>query len=85
VGVGLVLLFASLLESTLFLNDWTGFVSFGVDSVTYYGFDLFSEAMPKDVLLPMHYAALAFVVGSLCLPSIYSMMHGSVKRLRKRG
>jgi hypothetical protein len=44
VGVGVVLLLASLLESTAFLVKWVGFVAFGVDSVTYYPFDVFSEA-----------------------------------------
>ncbi len=38
---GIVLLFSSLLESTLFLLKWVGFASFGVDSVTYYPFDVF--------------------------------------------
>jgi 4-amino-4-deoxy-L-arabinose transferase-like glycosyltransferase len=83
VGVGLILLFASLLESVLFLNDWTGFVSFGVDSVTYYGFELFSEAMTNEVLLPMHYAALILIVGSMFLPWMFSMMHRSLKGLNR--
>jgi 4-amino-4-deoxy-L-arabinose transferase-like glycosyltransferase len=74
VGVGSVLPFASLLESTLFLNDWTGFVSFGVDSVTYYGFNLFSEAMSEALLKPLHFAGLILAVGSLLTPSIVSLL-----------
>jgi 4-amino-4-deoxy-L-arabinose transferase-like glycosyltransferase len=83
VGVGLILLFASLLESVLFLNDWTGFVSFGVDSVTYYGFELFSGAMIDEVLLPLHYGALVLIVGSMFLPWLLGIMHRSLKGLNK--
>ena len=83
VGVGLILLFASLVESVLFLNDWTGFVSFGVDSVTYYGFELFSDAMIDEVLLPLHYGALVLIVGSMFLPLMLRIMHRSLKGLKK--
>ncbi len=68
VAVGVVLLFAVLLESLLFLNAWTGFVAFGVDSVTYYGFMVNSDALTAGVLLPMHYAAGVLVVACLVLP-----------------
>lgn len=83
VGVGLVLLFASLLESTLFLNDWTGFVSFGVDSVTYYGFNLFSEAVSDDFLLPMHFAALVLIVLGMFWPLVSSTARRSLRGLQK--
>lgn len=83
VGVGAILLFASLLESTLFLNDWTGFVSFGVDSVTYYGFNLFSEAITDEVLLPLHYAALILTAGSMILPLVVSAVQRSLKGFHK--
>lgn len=64
VGVGLILLFASLVESTMFLVKWSGFVAFGVDSVTYYPFDVFS--MPMDgYFQPFHYAAIVLIVLSL--------------------
>ncbi len=68
VVAGAVLLFAVLLESLLFLNAWTGFVAFGVDSVTYYGLMVNSDALGAGVLLPMHYAAMFLVVASLVLP-----------------
>ncbi len=72
-GAGLVLLFASLLESLFFLNAWTGFVAFGVDSVVYYGFVVFSGAMENSSLLFLHYAALVLVLASLVFPSV---LHG---------
>ncbi len=70
IGVGLVLLFASMLESLLFLNDWIGFVAFGVDSVTYYGFNVYSDAAASSILEPMHYLAVLLMVGGLVLPSL---------------
>jgi len=73
-GVGLTLLFGTLLESLLFLNTWTGFVAFGVDSVVYYGFELFSQAMDSGILFAMHYTGLVLVVGAMFLPSLYGMM-----------
>ena len=63
----MVLLFASLLESTLFLIKWLGFVSFGVDSVTYYPFNVFSGPM-EGYFQVFHYAALVLVVLSLAFP-----------------
>ncbi len=84
IGVGLVLLFASLLESTLFLNDWTGFVSFGVDSVTYYGFNLFSEAISEALLEPLHFAGLLLAVGSLLTPSIVVLLKRFFRSINKR-
>ena len=84
VGVGSVLLFASLLESVLFLNDWTGFVSFGVDSVTYYGFNLFSEAMSEALLEPLHFAGLILAVGSLLTPSIVLLLNRFFRSKNKR-
>jgi hypothetical protein len=68
VAVGAILLFAVLLESLLFLNAWTGFVAFGVDSVTYYGLMVNSNAMGAGVLLSLHYVAGVLVVASLVLP-----------------
>jgi 4-amino-4-deoxy-L-arabinose transferase-like glycosyltransferase len=65
----IVLLFSSLLESTLFLLKWVGFASFGVDSVTYYPLDVFSEPM-IGYFVPFHYAGLALIVLSLAAPLI---------------
>jgi 4-amino-4-deoxy-L-arabinose transferase-like glycosyltransferase len=63
VGVGLVLLFGSMLESIVFLNRWVGFASFGVDSVTYYPFNVFS--WPAEGYLQLHYAAFGLIL--LCV------------------
>jgi 4-amino-4-deoxy-L-arabinose transferase-like glycosyltransferase len=73
IGVGLVLLFASMLESTLFLNKWSGFVAFGVDSVTYYPFDVYSG--PADgYFQEFHYTAIVLIVLSITLPLILSSL-----------
>ena len=68
VVLGLVLLFASMLESLAFLNKWVGFVAFGVDSVTYYPFDVFSSPMGSGYFEVFHYAAIVLVVFSVALP-----------------
>jgi hypothetical protein len=81
VGAGLILVFASLLESTFFLNTWTGFAAFGVDTVTYYGFNVYSDAVAGDNLLVMHYGALAIIVASMFLPSMFGLMKRSIKQL----
>jgi 4-amino-4-deoxy-L-arabinose transferase-like glycosyltransferase len=71
VGFGLVLLLASLIESMVFLNEWVGFVSFGVDSVTYYPFDVYS--IPEESSLQaFHNAAIILVVFSTALPLLAS-------------
>jgi 4-amino-4-deoxy-L-arabinose transferase-like glycosyltransferase len=81
IGAGLTLLFASLLESTLYINTWTGFVAFGVDTVTYYGFEIYSEALSSDVLAPLHYGALILLVASMFLPQMFGAMKRSLKTL----
>ena len=63
----LVLLLASMLESIAFLNKWGGFVSFGVDSVTYYPFDVYSGPM-ESYFQAFHNAAIVLVVFSVALP-----------------
>jgi 4-amino-4-deoxy-L-arabinose transferase-like glycosyltransferase len=72
-GAGFALLFASLIESTLFLEKWVGFVSFGVDSVTYYGFFVFSEPNYTNLAL-YHNLALAIVVCSIALPPLITSL-----------
>jgi 4-amino-4-deoxy-L-arabinose transferase-like glycosyltransferase len=64
VGIGIVLLFSSLLESMLFLFKWVGFASFGVDSVTYYPFDVFSGPM-SGYFVSLHYAGFVLIALSL--------------------
>ena len=77
VGVGVALLFASLLESTMFLIKWLGFVSFGVDSVTYYPFNVFSGPM-EGYFQVFHYAALVLLVLSLGFPFILRGLKKSI-------
>jgi hypothetical protein len=79
VGIGVALLFASLLESTMFLLKWVGFASFGVDTVTYYPFDVFSTPV-SSYFVPFHYAGAVLIVVSLLLP--YLIM--GVKRILLR-
>jgi hypothetical protein len=68
VVVGLVLLFATMLEGTLFLNKWSGFVAFGVDSVTYYPFNVFSGPV-DEYFHEIHYAAIVLMVLSITFAS----------------
>jgi 4-amino-4-deoxy-L-arabinose transferase-like glycosyltransferase len=67
VGFGLVLLLASLVESIMFLGKWTGFVAFGVDSVTYYQFNVFSGPMSQYFGL-FHDAGFVLVLLTLVFP-----------------
>ncbi len=83
VAVGLTLIFASLIESTLFLNAWYGFVSFGVDSVTYYGFYLNTPVADTTVLVNLHFIGLALTVGGLVAPSIFSLLRSTLRRQSK--
>jgi len=69
VGVGVVLIFASLIESTIFLLKWVGFASFGVDSVTYYPFDVFSGPL-SGYYVPLHYAGFVLIALSLVAPLV---------------
>ncbi len=77
VGLGAVLVFASLLESTLFLIKWLKFVSFGVDSVTYYPFNVFSAPI-EAYFQAFHYAALVLVVLSLGFPFVVRGLKKSI-------
>jgi hypothetical protein len=82
VVIGLVLVFASLVESVLFLNAWVGFVAFGVDSVTYYGFNLYSDTLPKDAAAQWHFAGLILVFAALAVPFMVSLLRKSVQEKR---
>jgi 4-amino-4-deoxy-L-arabinose transferase-like glycosyltransferase len=66
--VGLVLLVAALVESAIFLVEWEGFVSFGVDSVIYYGFEVYSPV--ADYFAELHYLGLTVILISLTFPSL---------------
>ena len=53
----------------MFLLKWVGFASFGVDSVTYYPFDVFSGPM-SGYFVPLHYAGFVLIVLSLVAPLV---------------
>jgi hypothetical protein len=67
----MVLLLASMVESIVFLNEWVGFVSFGVDSVTYYPFDVYSAPI-ESYFQASHNAAIVLIVFSVALPLMAS-------------
>lgn len=75
VGVGFVLLLASLLESTAFLVKWVGFVSFGVNSVTYYPFDVYAGAM-NGLSPTLPYVAVVLMVLTLAGPFLLGALKG---------
>jgi len=79
-AVGLVLLVAALVESVFFLVEWEGFVSFGVDTVVYYGFEVYSPVV--DYFAELHYMGLAVILASLTLPLLFNILrvHRSVPR-----
>ena len=82
VGVGLVLVLASLLESTTFLTKWVGFVAFGVDSVTYYPFNVFSGAA-NGFSPALTYVALVLMVLILAVPFLVSVLRGAYRWFSK--
>jgi 4-amino-4-deoxy-L-arabinose transferase-like glycosyltransferase len=84
VVVGLVLLVAALVESVVFLVEWEGFVSFGVDSVVYYGFEVYSPV--ADYFAEYHYLGLAVILASLALPLLFNALRlqRSVSPIRKQ-
>jgi len=84
VGASLVLLFSSMTENTIFLNGWTGFVAFGVDSVTYYGFNLFSEAVNRNMLDALHQSALILIVTSIIVEPLFKGLKIIYNRLRPK-
>jgi len=63
VGVGAGLLLVSLVWSVVFLVQWWGFVAFGVDSVTYYGFNTYSA--PASGFETLYYAGLGVLLATL--------------------
>jgi 4-amino-4-deoxy-L-arabinose transferase-like glycosyltransferase len=72
-GVGAVLLLASLIWSVVFLVQWWGFVAFGVDSVTYYGFNTYSAPMTDFQLI--HYAGLGVIMVTLMVAFWGNWLH----------
>ena len=82
VGVGLVLVLASLLESTAFITKWVGFVAFGVDSVAYYPFNVFSEAA-NGFSPALTYVALVLMVLILAVPFLVGVLRGAYRWFSK--
>ena len=80
-GVGAALIFASLLEGTMFLNKWHPFASFGVDTVSYFPFFLNTQAPPQDTLTLMQYAALGLAVFGMFVATLASRMKRSLSVL----
>jgi hypothetical protein len=77
VGVGLVLLFASMVESLVFLNghESDGLVWFDVDSAgNYFPFNLFSSGV-GSYFQEIHYAAIVLMVLSLIFPSLVNSLN----------
>jgi 4-amino-4-deoxy-L-arabinose transferase and related glycosyltransferases of PMT family len=70
VAAGLLLVFASMLESVRFLDAWYDYASFGVDTVTYYPFNLYAQTAYGPVLHTLQYGALVLILVSLFLPAI---------------
>jgi 4-amino-4-deoxy-L-arabinose transferase-like glycosyltransferase len=81
VGVGAALVLASLIESTLFLNEWYPFAAFGVDTVSYFPFFLNTPAPPLDTMVPMQYGALALAVLAMFLQPLMSQMKSALTAL----
>ena len=66
-AVGLLLILGSLIESILFLNIWVIYASFGVDSVTYYPLNLYTDAAYPELVPTLHFAALGLAVACIIL------------------
>ncbi len=78
VGLGVTLLLASLLESILYLNTWTAFAAFEVDSSGhYFPFNVASPGLNSGLLQASHFAALGLIMFCCVSPLI-------VRALRRR-
>ena len=82
IAAGLLLVFASMLQSVMFLGTWVDYASFGVDTVTYYPFNLYAQTSYGSVLQTMQFGALALILLSLFLPAITSTLNRSVLKLK---
>ncbi len=84
VGAGSVLLLASLVESTLYLNTWVDYAWFGVNTSIYYPFNLYSGLLSSDIVNPIHFAALALMIASILLHFIVRFLTRLIKGLQQR-
>lgn len=71
IGFGFVLALLSLLESIGFLNSWVSYASFGVDSITYYPFNLYTDTEYPGLVITIHFIGLFLVMVSICLPVLF--------------
>jgi 4-amino-4-deoxy-L-arabinose transferase-like glycosyltransferase len=74
---GVILLLACVLESTFFLARWVGFVAFGVDSVTYYPFDVYSVAA-NGFAPALTYLAAVLMVLTVAGPLLATALKGAL-------
>ena len=84
IGFGFVLSLLSLLESTRFLNSWVSYASFGVDSVTYYPFNLHTGTVYPGLVPTIHYVGLLLVVVSIFLPVLFDRIKGATEKTNSR-
>jgi uncharacterized membrane protein len=82
VGLGLVLLFASLVESLMFINVWSGFVAFEVDSNGhYFPLNVFAAPTSSSYFQLFHYAAIVVILLSFILPLLVRVFKRGFSRL----
>jgi hypothetical protein len=72
-AAGLLLVFASLIESIRYLGVWLEYTSFGLDTVTYYPIDNYAMTTYGPILHPLQYSALALIIVSISLPTIIAV------------
>jgi hypothetical protein len=83
VAAGLLLVFASMVQSVQYLGGWVDYAFFGVDTVTYYPFNLFAQTAYGSVLYALQYGALALIIASFFLPAIVSRLKRSALKLKQ--
>jgi 4-amino-4-deoxy-L-arabinose transferase-like glycosyltransferase len=80
IGIGFALALLSLLESIAFLNSWVSYASFGVDSVTYYPFNLYMDTPTPGLVPTMHYFGLVLVGVSVFLPVVFDKRKAATEK-----
>lgn len=82
VAAGLLLIFASMVQSVQYLGGWVDYAFFGVDTITYYPFNLYMQTAYGPVLLTLQYGALALILLSLFSPAIFGDLKGALLKLK---
>jgi hypothetical protein len=83
VAAGLLLVFASMIESVQYLGGWVDYAFFGVDTVTYYPLNLYTQTAYSSVLQTLQYGALSLILVSFFLPAIASRIKQSALKLKQ--